>query len=76
MPVYLTIPAYDFVIKVDTSEISKTAGILTEGLNSSIEFRLKLNLKKKANPNENVITDKSIKIITHRGKNVSRLITF
>jgi hypothetical protein len=69
-------PAYDFVINVDTKERNKTVGILNDGLNSSIVFRLKLNLKKKANPNENVITDKSIKIITHRGRNVSRLITF
>jgi hypothetical protein len=69
-------PAYDLVIKVDTNEINNTAGILTEGLNSSIEFRLKLKRKKKANPNENVITERSIKIITHRGRNVSRFITF
>jgi hypothetical protein len=64
------------VINVDAKEMNRTAGILIEGLNSSMEFRLKLNLKKKASPNENVITDKSIKIITHRGRKVSRLITF
>jgi hypothetical protein len=64
------------VINVDINEMNITVGMLKEGLNSSIVFRLKLNLKKKANPNENVITDKSIKIITHRGRKVSRLMTF
>jgi hypothetical protein len=68
-------PAYDLVSSVEISAKTNPMGMLTNGLNDSMMARLKLKRNKKASPRETATTDKSIKIITQRGKKVNRSIS-